>query len=101
MTLTSKISKGLNLIALPYKTAQKHQKNALFRLFHAKALGTKFDLALKKDKVTIFIDFKELDPQMLYTKFQANQPSGSGEEKNFQGFNHTWTWQPSWSCDLD
>ena len=36
---------------------------------------------------------------MLHTKFQGNQPSGSGEE-DFQGFYNIWAWQPSWSCDL-
>ena len=35
--------------------------------------------------VTIFIKFKELSPQMLHTKFQSNQPSGS-REKDFLGF---------------
>ena len=30
--------------------------------------------------VTIYKKFKELTPQMLHTKFQGNQPSGSGPE---------------------
>ena len=34
---------------------------------------------------------------MLYVKFQDHRSSGSGEE----GFNHIWTWWPSWSCDLN
>ena len=30
--------------------------------------------------VTIYVNFKELTPQMLCTKFQGNRPSGSGRE---------------------
>ena len=37
---------------------------------------------------------------MLHAKFQDHRTSGS-EEKIFKGFNHIWTWWPSWSCDLD
>ena len=37
MTFTSRISKGLNLIAFPYQRAQKYRKNSAF--FHSKALG--------------------------------------------------------------
>ena len=35
---------------------------------------------------------------MLHNKFRGNGSAGSGEE-DFEGFNHIWTWQPSWSCD--
>ena len=31
-------------------------------------------------RVIIYKHFKELTPQMLHTKFQENQPSGSGED---------------------
>ena len=31
-------------------------------------------------RVIIYINLKEITPQMLYTKFQGNWPSGSGEE---------------------
>ena len=37
-------------------------------------------------RVIIYIYFKELTPQMLHTKFQGNQPSGSGEEDFFKVF---------------
>ena len=35
---------------------------------------------------------------MLHTKFQGNQPAGSGEDF-LKGFYHIWAWLPSWSCD--
>ena len=37
---------------------------------------------------------------MLHAQFQDHRSSGSGEE-DFKGFNHIWTWLPSWLCDLD
>ena len=51
MTLTSQISKVLNLIVLPYQRTQNHQKKSLLSFFHSKALGNKFDIAIKKVKV--------------------------------------------------
>ena len=38
---------------------------------------------------------------MLHTKFRGNRRTGSGEEDFYVVFSHIWTWQPSWSCDLD
>ena len=36
-------------------------------------------------RFVVYINFKELTPKMLHTKFQDNRPSDSGEE-DFLGF---------------
>ena len=82
MTLTSKISK--NMIAFPCQRPQKHKKKSLFIFVHSKPLVNKYYPAINcqgQPRLIIYIKFEELDPQMLYTKLQGNQPSGSGEEK--------------------
>ena len=76
MTLTFIISKGLNLIAFPYRRAQKHQKSHLFSLFHSKGPN----LTLPKKDMAYQGFFEELDLQMLHNKFQGNRPSNSGEK---------------------
>ena len=50
-------------------------------------------------KVTVYINFVELQSSMLHAKFQDNRVFGSGED--FDGFEHKQMWQPSWSCDLN
>ena len=53
MTVTSRTSKGVNLIVFLYHRAQKHQKKiTFFSFFPCKGLGTKFDLAIKKSRST-------------------------------------------------
>ena len=52
---------------------------------HSDARATYVDLAVKKVKVMIYINFVELHCLMLHAKFQNHRPSGSGEE-DFKGF---------------
>ena len=50
---------------------------------HSKSQGTKFDLEKKGSRstlVTIWTNLVELGHLVLHTKFQGNQPSGSGED---------------------
>ena len=102
MTLASRISKALN--AFLHQRAQWQLNNTLFQLFHYQSLRDKIWPCSKRGqgqlRVIIYIDFVELVPQMLHTKFQGNRPSGSGEE-DFKDFYNIWAWRPSWSCDLD
>ena len=63
------------------KEHNSNRNSHFFNFFYSKASGTKFDLDIKgQPRVIIYINFIELTPQMLHTKFQGNQPSGSGEE---------------------
>ena len=48
MTLTRRISDGLNLNAFYIQEHNSHKKTHFFNFFHSKALETKFDLAIKK-----------------------------------------------------
>ena len=50
-------------------------------------------------RVIIYICFVDLESLMLHAKFQDHMSSGSGED--FKGYDHIWTWQPFWSCDLN
>ena len=67
-------------VAFEYQRAQQEQKMALFSTFQLKSLS--FQILLKigcQPRVVIYIYLKELDPQMLHTKFLDNQPNGSEE----------------------
>ena len=38
---------------------------------------------------------------MLHTNFHGHQPFGYREDDFFLGFYHIWTWQPTWSYNID
>ena len=84
MTLTSRISEGLNWNAFSYQRAQGQQKQSLFQLFPFKSLWNQIRSCHKigqgQPRVIIYINFIELTPQMPHTKFQGNRHSGFGEE---------------------
>ena len=48
---------------------------------HSEASGSEFELVIKgkgqpRARVIIYINLKEIDPQMLHTHFQGNRPRG-------------------------
>ena len=51
-------------------------------IFHSKAYGTEFDLEIGQghSRVIIYINFIQLSPLMIHTKFQGNWPNGYGVE---------------------
>ena len=56
-------------------------KSTVFTFSYGKAQVSKFDLAVKKVKVTPGSSFiQTMMSQMLHTKFNGNRPAGSGEE---------------------
>ena len=69
MTLTSRISKELNLIVFPYQTAKKLRK---IQFFPFESLEEQISPCRKigqgQPRVIIYINFEELGPQMLHTK---------------------------------
>ena len=50
-------------------------------------------------RVIIWTNLVVSEHPMLNTKFQGHTAFGSGED--FKGFYHIWTWQPSWSYDVN
>ena len=42
--------------------------------------------------VIIYINFVELESQMLHAKFQDHRTSGFGGEYFLTGFDHIWAW---------
>ena len=62
---------------------KEHNSNRKRLIFHSKAYGTQFDLAINRSRSLqglIYINFIELSPLMLHTKFQGNWPNGYGVE---------------------
>ena len=73
MTLTRRISDGLNLNAFYIQKHNSHKKLTFSTFLHSKALGTKFDLAIKKavgagwgclDIFTLIYPFSPLSPSL-------------------------------------
>ena len=56
------------------------EKLTVFTFSYRKALVSKFDLAVKKVKVTPVSNYDGLESPMLHTKFRENPPASSGEE---------------------
>ena len=84
MTLTSRISQGLNFNTFLHQRGQWQLKNILFQYFSFISLrvqiGPYYKISQGHYRVIIYINFKELTPQMLHTKFQCNRRCGSGEK---------------------
>ena len=78
------------------------EKSTLSTFSNKKAAVTKFDLAVKKVKVTQGSSFEQTmmgwTPQCYIPSFvEIGLPVP--EKKIFKGFYHIWVWRPSWSCD--
>ena len=78
------------------------EKSTVSPFYHTKAWMTKFDLAIKKIKVTKGHYVNKLDRihQSCIASFKVTGHLVP-DRKIFKGFYCIWAWQPSWSCDPD
>ena len=99
--------KSISCLYLPTIRSQAlivSEKSTIFTFSYRKAYVSKFDLAVKKVKVTpgssFILTMMGRSPRCYIPNFvKIGQPVL--EKKVLKGFYHIWAWRPSWSCDQE